>query len=64
MSLEDHNVTAVDVSQILKNQILLRDPKLSYLAEIEIDPDSLIVTGTYGIWMYCVGTSLCISQDK
>ena len=43
MSLQDHNVTASDVKNILKNQIELKDPERSFLAEIEIDPNSLVV---------------------
>ena len=43
MSLQDHNVTASDVKNILKNQIESKDPEGSYLAEIEIDPNSLVV---------------------
>ena len=44
MSLQDHNVTASDVKKILKDQIELKDPEgSSYLAEIEIDPNSLVV---------------------
>ena len=53
MNPEDFNVTALDVANILRDQIIIRDPKLSYLAEIDIDPDSLIVTGKHTLYTRC-----------
>ena len=45
MSLKDQNVTEEDVSQILKSHIISRNSNNSFLAEIDIDPKSLLIKG-------------------
>ena len=45
MSLKDQNVTEEDVSQILKSHIISRNSNNSFLAEIDIDPRSLLIKG-------------------
>ena len=45
MSLKDKNVTENDVSQILKSHIISRNSNDSFLAEIDIDPRSLLIKG-------------------
>ena len=45
MSLKDKNVTENDVSQILKSHIISRNSNDSFLAEINIDPRSLLIKG-------------------
>ena len=45
MSLKDQNVTEEDVSQILKYHIISRNSNNSFLAEIDIDPRSLLIKG-------------------
>ena len=45
MSLKDQNVTEEDVSQILKYHIISRYSNNSFLAEIDIDPRSLLIKG-------------------
>ena len=45
MSLKDQNVTEEDVSQILRYHIISRNSNNSFLAEIDIDPRSLLIKG-------------------
>ena len=45
MSLKDKNVTKDDVSQILKFHIISKNSNDSFLAEIDIDPRSLLIKG-------------------
>ena len=47
MSLKDQNVTEEDVSQILKSHIISRNSNNSFLAEIDIDPRSLLIKGKF-----------------
>ena len=47
MSLKDQNVTEEDVSQILKYHIISRNSNNSFLAEIDIDPRSLLIKGKF-----------------
>lgn len=43
-------ITADDIYKILRQHIESRDPAISFLAEIEIDPQSLIIEGKTSAW--------------
>jgi hypothetical protein len=49
MSPQDVNVTSEEIITILKEQIETTDVSESYLAEIEVDSNSLIIEGKIGM---------------
>ena len=45
MSPQDQNVTATDIYNIIRRQIETKKPNESFLAEVDIDPESLKIKG-------------------